>query len=202
MTGQTVARTKRRTPYNPANTDLVEYQQRVRDAEEAKKRDRKSRDLLRNARVAVMETDDPISGDKITVLRSTRDDPLADLHDRNMIDEAQYQAGRAFQRDFEAAEQGARAIDFTREAVDGGVMAEPLSEARIRAGRQLAIVYRELGINGSVIVHDFLVHNRTRRQVAESRGYSGKRYEEYFGMRFRECLDCLALVYGFSMEKR
>jgi hypothetical protein len=197
--GQTVARAKRRQPYDPANSDLAEYQQRVREAEEAKRRDRKSRDLLRNARVAAMETDDPISGDKIVVLRSTRDDPLADLHDRNMIDEAQYQAGRAFQRDFEAAETGARAIDFTREYVDGGAMPEPLSEARIRAGRQLKIVYDKLGINGSVIVHDVLVHNRTRKQVAESRGYSGKRWEEYFGMRFRECLDCLALVYGFAM---
>jgi hypothetical protein len=147
--------------------------------------------------------DDPYeAGGKIIVMRSTRDDPLGDLHARNMIDEAQYQAGRAFQSDFETAESGARAIDFTREAVDGGMMPEPLSEARIRAGRQLAIVYRKLGMNGAVIVHDVLVHNRTRKQVAESRGYVGKRYEEYFGMRFRECLDCLALVYGFSMEKR
>lgn len=191
-------RRRKGKPYNPL---LAEYQQQVREAEEAKRQDRKSRDLLRNARVAAMETTDPLSGDKISVFRSIRDDPLADLHDRKMIDEAQYQAGRAFQSDFETAETAARAIDFTREYVDGGLMAEPLSEARIRSGRQLAIVYRQLGMSGSAIVHDFLVHNRTRKQVAESRGFSGKRYEDYFGMRFRECLDCLALIYGFSMER-
>lgn len=147
------------------------------------------------------EVDDPYeAGGKIIVMRSTRDDPLGDLQSRGMIDEAQYQAGRAFQSDFETAETAARAVDFTREYVDGGLMAEPLSEARIRSGRQLAIVYRQLGMSGSAIVHDFLVHNRTRKQVAESRGFSGKRYEDYFGMRFRECLDCLALVYGFSMK--
>jgi len=149
------------------------------------------------------EVDDPYEvGGKIIVMRSTRDDPLADLHARHMIDEAQYQSGRAFQNDFETAERGPRAIDFTREAVDGGVMPEPITEAQRAAARQLAIVYRALGQDGSAIVHGVLVHNRTRKQVAESRGLVGKRWEEYYGMRFRECLDCLALVYGFSMEKR
>lgn len=145
------------------------------------------------------EVDDPFeAGAKIIVMRSTRDDPLGDLHARHMIDEAQYHAGRAFQHDFETAETGARAIDFTREAVDGGAMPEPLSEARRRAGLQLALVYRNLGADGSAIVHDVLVHNRTRKQVAEYRGLVGKRWEEYFGTRFRECLDCLAKVYGFA----
>ena len=149
------------------------------------------------------EVDDPYEvGGKIIVMRSTRDDPLADLHARHMIDEAQYQAGRAFQSDFETAESGARAIDFTKEAVDGGTMPDPLSEARMRAGKQLAIVYKALGLDGQVIVHEVLVHNMTRKQMTESRGLAGKRYEEYIGMRFRECLDCLALVYGFAMEKR
>ena len=153
--------------------------------------------------LAPLQIDDPIeTGAKMDSVRSTRDDPLADLHARHMIDEAQYQAGRAFQHDFETAERGPRAIDFTREAVDGGLMPEPITEAQRASGRQLAIVYRALGQDGSAIVHGVLVHNRTRKQIAESRGLVGKRWEEYYGMRFRECLDCLALVYGFSMEKR
>jgi hypothetical protein len=119
-----------------------------------------------------------------------------------MIDEAQYQAGREFQSDFETAERGPRAIDPSKEAVDGGLAPEPITEAQRRAARQLAVVYRQLGQNGSALVHDVLVHAKTRAQVAASRGLSGKRWEEYFGMRFRECLDCMALIYGFSMEKR
>lgn len=159
-------------------------------------------DLLRNAQVAPLEVDDPYEvGGKILVMRSTRDDPLADLHDRNMIDEAQYQAGRAFQRDFEAAESGARAIDFTREYVDGGTMPDPLSEARMRAGKQLAVVYEKLGMVDSVLVHDVLVHSMTRAQVAAKRGYNSRSRVEYYGMRFRDCLDSMALIYGFSMER-
>lgn len=146
-----------------------------------------------------MEVDDPYeAGGKIIVMRSTRDDPLADHHARGHIDEAQYQAGRSFQKDFEAAEQGPRAIDLTKEAVDGGELAEPLSDARMAAGRQLAKVYRELGADGTALIHDVLVHGRTMKQIAESRGFSGERWNKYFGMRFGECLDCLAAVYGFA----
>ncbi len=145
------------------------------------------------------EVDDPYeAGAKIVVMRSTRDDPLGDLHARKMIDEAQYEAGRAFQSDFEAAERGPRACDPAKEYVDGGLAPEAISEPQRRAARQLVIVYRKLGADGSAIVHDVLVHNRTRKQVAESRGLVGKRWEEYFGTRFRECLDCLAKVYGFA----
>ena len=76
---------KRRKPYNPA-----------------KAHDRRSRDLLRNAEVATVEVDNPLAlepGEKIVALRSIRNDPLARLHSHRQIDEAQYQAGRAFQSD-------------------------------------------------------------------------------------------------------
>lgn len=181
-----MARTKRRQPYDPS-----------------KAHDRRAAESNRGVvnHLAELEVDDPYeAGAKIVAYRSTRDDPLADLHARKMIDEAQYQAGRSFQKDFEAATNGPRAIDPAKEYVDGGLAPEPLSEAHMRSSEQLKIVYAKLGLDGSVIIHDVLVHNRTRRQVAESRGVSGKRWEEYFGMRFRECLDCLALVYGFSMK--
>ena len=182
------SRTRKRTPYDPS-----------------KAHDRRASDSNRGVEsyLTPKEVDDPYEvGGKIIVMRSTRDDPLADLHARHMIDEAQYHAGREFQSDFETAERGPRAIDPSKEAVDGGMAPEPITESQRRAARQLAVVYRQLGQNGSALVHDVLVHAKTRAQVAASRGLQGKRWEEYFGMRFRECLDCLALVYGFSMEKR
>lgn len=164
--------------------------------------DRMSTDLLRNAMVAVIDVDDPFApGDKIRVLRSTRDDPLADHHARHHIDEAQYQAGRKFQEDFERAERGPRAVDL-KEAVDGGQMPEPLTETQRKAAKSLAVAYRALGADGSALAHDILVHGRTMSQIAASRGLFGERWQKYFGMRFHECLNCLAIVYGFAMAKR
>lgn len=152
--------------------------------------------------VAPIEVADPYGepGGRIVVMRSTRDDPLGELHARRSIDEAQYHSGRAFQKDFEAAERGPGAIDPSKEAVDGGQMPEPITEAQRRAAKQLAVVYRALGADGSAITHDVLVHNRTRSQIAAARGLTGKVWEDYYGKRFRECLNCLAVVYGFATK--
>lgn len=165
--------------------------------------DRRTTDLLRNAQVSPIEIDDPLeAGGTLIVMRSTRNDPLAGLHARRSIDEAQYQGGRAFQHDFETAERGPRAIDPSKEAVDGGLMPEPITEAQRKAARRLARVYRALGQDGSALAHDVLVYGLTMARVAVRRGLSGERWEKYFGMRFQECLNCLAVVYGFAMEKR
>lgn len=163
--------------------------------------DRRSQDLLRNAEVGSIEVDDPMGlepGDKISVFRSTRDDPLARLHDRRQIDEAQYHGGRAFQKDFEEAERGPQAIDPSKEFVDGGRLPEPITEGQRRAVLRLNRCERLLGADGSALTHDVLIRGRTTEQVAESRGLKGERWQRYFGMRLRECLNTLAVVYGFA----
>ena len=176
-------RPRRQKPYNPA-----------------KVHDRQAKDYSKGLAnyLDVVEVDDPFEpGAKITATRSTRDDPLGDHHKRGVVSEAQYQAGRAFQQDFERAERGPKAIDL-KEFVDGGLMPEPLTDAQRKAGRSLARVYRALGANGSALAHDVLIHCRTMKQVAMSRGLVGKAWEEYYGKRFREALDTMAVLYGFS----
>lgn len=163
--------------------------------------DRQSRDLLRNAQVGALEVDDPMAlepGEKIIVIRSIRDDPLARLHDRKHIDEAQYQGGRAFQHDFETAERGPRAMDPSKEFVDGGVMPEPITEGQRKAVLRLNRAERALGADGSALVHEVLVRGQTVTKICMARGLGGERWEKYFGTRFRECLDRLAVVYGFA----
>src|SRR5919108_1920558 len=116
-------RAKRRKPYNPA-----------------KAHDRRSRDLLRNAEVATVEVDNPLAldpGEKIVALRSIRNDPLGRMHSHRQIDEAQYQGGRAFQSDWEKTERGPRAVDTTREYVDGDTRPEPITAAHRRAESRL-----------------------------------------------------------------
>jgi hypothetical protein len=178
-------RPKRKQPYDPN-----------------KVHDRRTTDKLKDAQLAPIEVDDPLEiGGKLLVMRSTRNDPLADLHARKSIDEAQYQAGRAFQHDFETAERGPKAIDPSKEAVDGGLMPEPITEAQQKAAKRLNGAERMLGQNGSALVHDVLIHGMSIKQLCIARKVSSETAMKYLGKRFRECLDCLALVYGFSMDK-
>ena len=177
-------RVKRNKPYNPA-----------------KAHDRRSSDLLRNAEVATVEVDDPLAlepGEKIVTLRSIRNDPLARLHSHRQIDDAQYRGGRAFQHDWERAERGPRAVDPTREYVDGGQMREPITEGQRKAVLRLNRAVRELGADGSALVHDVLVRGLTMEHVGQRRGLCTQRWKDYFARRFCECLDRLALIYGFA----
>jgi hypothetical protein len=155
--------------------------------------------------VAAIEVDDPVgleAGDKIVTLRSIRNDPLARLHSHRQIDEAQYQGGRAFQDDWEKAERGPQAVDPSREYVDGGQYREPIAEGRRKAVLRLNRAERELGADGSVLVHEVLIPGMTMDQICQRRGLRGQRWLDYFARRFRECLDRLALIYGFATERR
>jgi hypothetical protein len=137
-----------------------------------------------------------------STIRSIRNDPLAKLHSHRQIDEAQYQGGRAFQDDWEQAERGPRAVDPTREYVDGGRAREPITERQRKAVLRLNRAERELGADGSALVHDVLVSGLTMAEVGQRRGLRTQRWADYFARRFRECLDRLALIYGFATESR
>jgi Domain of unknown function (DUF6456) len=170
----------------------------------AKMHDRRAHDLPLNAEVASVEVDDPYAlqpGEKIVALRSIRNDPLGRLHSHRQIDEAQYQAGRAFQNDWERAERGPKAVDPTREYVDGAQTREPITEGQRKAVLRLNTCERELGADGSAIAHDVLIQGMTMEQVGQRRGLKSQRWNDYFARRFKECLDRLALIYGFATEK-
>jgi len=177
---------------------------RVAKAQISKKHDRRAVDLPRHAEVARVEVDNPLAlepGEKIVALRSIRNDPLGRLHSHRQIDEAQYQGGRAFQNDWERAERGPQAIDPSREHVDGIQAREPITEGQRQAVLRLNRAERELGLDGSAIIHDVLVHGLTMDQVGEKRGLSTQRWSDYFARRLKECLDRLALIYGFATER-
>lgn len=165
--------------------------------------DRRSREVPFNAELAEVEVDNPLaldSGEKILAIRSIRSDPLGRLHAHHQIDEAQYRGGRAFQNDWERAERGPQAMDPTREYVDGARAREPVTESQRQAVLQLNRVERELGTDGAALVHDVLILGLTMDQIGERRAVRTQRWNDYFARRFRECLDRLALIYGFATE--
>src|SRR3569832_1235540 len=131
--------------------------------------DRKARDLPLNAKVAEGEIDDPLGlepGEKIVALRSLRNDPLGRLHSHHQIDEAQYRGGRAFQDDWEKAERGPRAVDPTREYVDGGQTRDPITERQRRAVLRLKRVKHKHGADNNELVHEVLVLGLTMEQAS------------------------------------
>jgi len=165
--------------------------------------DRRSQEVPFNAEVAEVEVDNPLAldqGEKILAIRSIRSDPLGRLHAHHQIDEAQYRGGRAFQNDWERAERGPQAVDTTREYVDGTGTREPVTESQRQAVLRLSRVERELGTDGAALVHDVLVLGLTMDQIGQRRAVRTQRWNDYFGRRFRECLDRLALIYGFATE--
>lgn len=162
--------------------------------------ERLSRDLPINSVVSVTVVDDPYSrGEKIQVIRSVRNDALAGLHARTYIDDAQFAAGRKWENLFERAEIGSiRAIDPTREAVDGGQIPEPITDHQIAALRKLDEAHKWLGRDGYEIVFSVLGERRLLKEAAEYRGFVTAREIDYFSRRFRECLEALARLWGFA----
>jgi hypothetical protein len=178
-----------RNPYNPATSGPQVH-------------DRRARDVNRGAsgHIVEAEVDDPYEpGARIAAIRSVRDDPLADHLARGHIDEAQYLAGREFQKYFGIAERGPRAMQMA-EAVDGSPPHEILTDNALMASKWLTKAYGALGRDGSALIHDMLISNRTTRQIAAARGMIGSDWERYFSRRLFECLNTLAVVFGFSND--
>lgn len=174
-------------------------------AKQDKIHQRLSDDLPINSRVAITIVADPYSriGEQIQVLRSTRDDPLAGMHSRAQIDDAMMAAGRKWQELYECSQIGGiGAIDPGKEAVDGGRFPEPISDRQIKAFRKLNEARLELGGEGYHLIVEILGSRVSIADAACVRGYQSKDGKAYIGRRFRECLNTLAVHWGFAQAVR
>ena len=162
--------------------------------------------------VALVEIEDPYGlrefgggPPKISALASIRDDPLGRLHARGQIDEAKYNAGRLWQREYECSQIGqVKAIDTTKEPVDGGSFPEPMTERQRRAMRVVSQASAVLGKDGDWLVRQVLGERRflfdiaTMRGDVDSDGEPKRRAIEYYGQRLRECLETLAVFFNLA----
>lgn len=112
---------------------------------------------------------------KISAVINIRESPAAYLFARGSIDEAQLKAADQFRRLFEAmGGSGARAIDWRKEAVDGGKFPDPIGTHAIDAGKKLAKAYEAVTHVHGIFAWSLLgrvcgegVHiTGTRREVA------------------------------------
>jgi hypothetical protein len=139
----------------------------------------------------------------ITVVRNLRDDPVGRMHSRHQIDEAQYNAARAFQQAADEATLGAvRSVDLSRTKVDGGLPVNPLTDSRKRAMSLVRYaeerVVRRYGTEGLGLTRAVLVERQSVEQTARFRGATGEKELWFFGRLFRRCLDVLAAAFGFA----
>lgn len=164
--------------------------------------DRTTQDLLINAQVVAVEIIDPF-GDPALVLRSTRNDPLADMRSRDQIEECDYAAGRRWQDAYESSQIGSvRAIDPSKEAVDGGKSPEVLTDRQLRGAKDVNAVRAALGLVGHALVQDVLGEGLSITLAAKKRGMGGERDRRFLGARFRECLATMALLFGLAMKPK
>jgi hypothetical protein len=164
--------------------------------------DRRSSDFLRNAKLVKAEVDDPYEpAAKILTLRSTRDDPLADMLSRGFISQCEFETGRHWQRAYENSEIGnVGGIDPTKEAVDGGRMREVLTDRQLRANKELKAARDTLGKAGNWLIVSVLGTNKTLEMVAWEwhQAKPGDAAYRYVTRRFHECLGTLAELYGYA----
>lgn len=177
--------------------------------------DRKATALPINAMVRPVYVDDPYErGARIIAIQSLRDDPLGRLHARDQLrsaaektaderrggrdtGEARYNAGRVLQRLYERAEIGCvKAMDPTKEPVDGGGVGEVLTEGQQVARRKVIVLERALGIDGSALMRDMLGNRMFLHDIAKKRQMDGALELRYLARRARECLERLARELG------
>ena len=128
------------------------------------------------------------------------------MHHRRHIDNAQYEAAKAFQRAIDRATLGVvHSADWGRPRVSGGVPRDPLTEAQkkamklVRHAEQQRV--RRHGADGLSIVRAVLA-DQSVEQAARLRGAASQRDMRFWARLFRHCLDTLAAVFGFSNSTR
>lgn len=153
-----------------------------------------------NAETVDRMVPDPYSttGGKIAVTASLRDDPLGRLYARRQVDEAQYRVGLMLLELFELAEIGSvQAMDPGKEPVDGrGAFVEPITDRQLKAARKLAHVRNVLGQVSYDLCRAVLAERVSMEQIAAWHGPVTEITIKYFGKRFRECLQTIAIAFG------
>lgn len=136
--------------------------------------------------------DDPYEkGLKLNVAINVRHDVLIHWHSRKMIDAAQFEAGRRFQRIWERAEIGAPgAIRYDKPHVDGGFPIDPLTDQVIEARREMIELRSYLG------EYDY---GLACRIIGQGQSFDKSRY---IGQRVRDALTALAGFWGTTGPAR
>lgn len=137
----------------------------------------------------------------IDVRMNAKESAISVLASKKAIDECQAEAAVKFRRLFEAmGGKGARAIDYSREQVDGGGAVIDIGDQQIDAGRKLALAHEALtkahGIYAWKVVSYICGEGLSIHDMAETR-----RQRDTLTDNLRTYLDCLALHWQLSTRR-
>lgn len=159
-----------------------------------------------NGRLTERTVPDPHSsiGARVVVNASLRDDPLGRLFARKQIGEHQFTAGRYIQGLFESVQIGGmQATDPSKEYVSGrGALVDPITDMQRKAAVKLNKARAELGSASFNLMRDVLAGRVFIEQAALARGITGRTAQAALGIRFRDTLDELAVLFGFKGTAR
>lgn len=148
--------------------------------------------------LGTIEAIDPHEGKTRVKVVALRDDPVGRMARRGQLGKlsgdggARLKAARAYQALYERTEiGGSRAIDPTREAVDGGRFSLPDTDRRLEARERLKRLDEKLGERGVGLVRLILIHKFEIAALAKE-----PRERDHIGRSFKEHLTTLAQALG------
>lgn len=138
----------------------------------------------------------------VTAARNVRESGVSLLASKGALNPAQVAAADKFRRLFEAmGGTGARAIDPSKEAVDGGCWPDPIGAEAINAGKQLAaaheVVTRQYGLYAWRLLGYVCGEGRTVHELTATR-----RQRDTMTDGLRMSLDVLAIHWNFQTKRR
>lgn len=145
-----------------------------------------------------LHAEDRTNPARIEVALSMRESYITYLRGRRAISEEQYLAAvkvcTAFER---LGGAGAGAMDFTRDVVDGGTTPVPAVEIHNHAREVLSDCHLTLGPAG----HDLVLKMAGQGLWPKDMAPRDAKKRDYLSMRFRECLEHLAIRWGYQKAR-
>lgn len=131
---------------------------------------------------------------RVQALVNVRESAVGTLAARKLINDAQAMAAVRFRRHWEATGgAGAQAMDYSRDKVDGGKIADPIDINQMKAARYLAEAERTLGERNYELVRSVCGEGKAMTDI-----YSEKRERLTATDNLRASLDDLCRIWGIS----
>lgn len=164
-------------------------------------------EMLGRVEVTTMEVDNPdwtrdrdgVPGfpKHIRAAINMRESPIVWMLAHKQVSETQAKAASRFRQLYEAAgSSDLKAMDYTKEPVDGGGIPDIISDRKMRAAKELAEVHALLGIEGFRLVANVCGDCIWIKDLERT-----KRRQVVAGQMLRVCLDALAVHWGYQMLK-